>query len=271
MPRSPASPPPSRLPGTPPLPAPARRSAARGRPAGRPADETRERILNAAEALFADNGFDGTSVRDIARAVAVQTAAVSYHYPSKDALFDSVVSRRAQVMTEQRSSALVQMRLRCGERPVPLDALVRAYVQPFVESASHGDPGWRHYAALMGRLANSPRGTEVIARHYDGMARAYLQEFRRSLPGVAEATVVNGFSVMVAAMLALCANTGRPQRLLSEGAPNDAPLADAFEHLVGFLVSGFLALPAGGPGRARRGAAATAITAITAITDTTAH
>lgn len=268
MPRKPTALSVTRLPGTPPLPAPTRRTAARGRPAGRPADETRERILNAAEALFADNGFDGTSVRDIARAVALQTAAVSYHYPSKDELFDRVVSRRAGVMTEQRDRALAQLRLSCGPRPVPLDALVRAYVQPFVESASHGDPGWRHYAALMGRLANSPRGTEVIARHYDSMARAYLQEFRRSLPGVAEATVVNGFSFMVAAMLALCANTGRPQRLLSQGTLGDAPLVDAFEHLVGFLVSGFRALPASAPGRASRAAAPAAATA---STDTTAH
>ena len=264
------------LPETPPLPAATRAGATRGRPAGRHPDETRERILNAAEALFADNGFHGTSMRDVARAVAVQTAAVSYHYASKDDLFDSVVGRRATVMTAYRQTELDALRKAYGQRPVPLDRLVRTYVQPFVESASHGDPGWRHYAALMGRLANSPLGTEVIARHYDATARAYLREFTRSLPGVAEATVVNGFTFMVASMLALCSDTGRARRLLRRAPAGDAheghdgqlghdghdghnahdgQLHAAFEHLVGFLVAGFLALPAGMPARRRRAAA----------------
>ena len=243
-----------KLPNSPPVPAAKRVAALRGRPAGRAPEETRERILNAAEALFADNGFDGTSVRDVARTVGLQTAAVSYHYASKDDLFDGVISRRASVMTAHREQALAQLRAAAGTRPITLDKLVRAYVQPFVESASHGDPGWRHYAALMGRLANSALGTEVISRHYDRTARAYLQEFMKALPGVTQAAVVNGFSFMVAAMLALCADTGRSQRLLGSKAPGAAAheraLHAAFDHLVDFLVSGFGALPGR---RGRRG------------------
>ena len=253
---------PPKLPTLPPPPAakapasgPARRV---GRPAGRLPDETRERILNAAEALFANNGYNGTSMRDIARGSGLQTAAVAYHYPSKEGLFDSVVSRRAVAMTAHREDALAQLRVEAASaggadtpRPIALDRLVRAYLQPFVESASHGDPGWRHYAALMGRLANSTVGTEVISRHYDRMAQAYLHEFEVALPGVAKATVINGFTFMVASMLALCADSGRSQRLLGQKAQSPAihqrALRDAFGHLVDFLVAGFLALPAESP------------------------
>ena len=255
MPRNAPKPSTTALPDSAPLPAPKRRSAPRGRPAGRAPDETRERILNAAEELFADNGFHGTSMRDVARAVTLQTAAVSYHYPSKDELFDSVIRRRATVMTEHRERALERLRHAHGAKPVPLDQLVHAYVQPFVESASHGDPGWRHYAALMGRLANSTLGTEVIARHYDTTAQTYLREFMRSLPGVTEAAVVDGFTFMVASMLALCADTGRPQRLMRDRATKQRPSSAAFDHLVGFLVSGFLALPASAAARPGRAAA----------------
>jgi AcrR family transcriptional regulator len=220
--------------------APAKRA---GRPPGRHPDETRERILNVAEELFANNGYNGTSLRDVARAAELQTAAIGYHYPTKEELFDTVVRRRAAVMSEWRQRVLAQMRQQHGSAPIPLDQLVRAYVQPFYESASHGDAGWRHYAVLMGRLANSPLGTEVIARHYDATASEYLDEFMRSLPGVAQPAVIDGFTFMVASMLALCAGTGRAQRLAgARGAAR--PLNEPFSNLVTFLVSGFIALPA---------------------------
>jgi AcrR family transcriptional regulator len=221
-----------------------------GRPPGRHPDETRERILNVAEALFAHNGYNGTSLRDVARAAELQTAAIGYHYPSKEELFDMVVRRRAVVMSEWRQRVLADMRQRHGAAPIALDELVRAYVQPFYESASHGDAGWRYYAALMGRLANSPLGTEVIARHYDATAREYISEFMRSLPGVAQTAVVDGFTFMVASMLSLCAGTGRAQGLAGAGAVR-RPLNEPFSNLVTFLVSGFLALPAETPKRGR--------------------
>jgi AcrR family transcriptional regulator len=200
-----------------------------GRPPGRHPDVTRERILDVAEELFANNGYNGTSLRDVARSAELQTAAIGYHYPTKEELFDTVIRRRAAVMTEWRQRVLAEMRQRHGDAAIPLDELVRAYVQPFYESANHGDAGWRHYAALMGRLANSPMGTEVIARHYDATAGEYIDEFLRSLPGVAQPSVIDG--------------TGRAQRLA--GARGDGrPLNEPFSNLVTFLVSGFIALPA---------------------------
>lgn len=226
------------------VPMPVRRasSSRAGRPVGRSPDETRERILNVAEELFARNGYNGSSVRDVARAADLQTAAIGYHYPTKEDLFDCVVRRRATVMTEWRQRALADMQARHGSAPIPLEELVHAYVQPFYESASHGDAGWRNYAALMGRLANSSLGTEIIGRHYDAMAREYLDELKRSLPGVSEAAVIDGFTFLVASMLALCADTGRSRRLSSQG--GDArSLTEPFGNLVSFLVAGFRALP----------------------------
>lgn len=231
------------LSANPPLPERAAGPAKRaGRPPGRHPDQTREHILDVAEALFAHNGYDGTSLRDVARAAALQTAAIGYHYPSKPELFDTVVRRRAEVMSAWRQRMLQDMLREHGKRAVPLEPLVRAYMQPFFESASHGDPGWRHYAALMGRLANSALGTEVIARHYDATARAYLQAFFRALPGVAQADVIDGFTFMVASMLALCADTGRAQKLAGKPA-RARPLSEHFGSLLTFLVAGFEALP----------------------------
>ena len=72
--------------------------------------ETRARILDAAERLFAQGGFDGASMRDIAMAADVPVALVNFHGGAKEALFETVVARRA---------------VDGGERVAPLGPLAR--------------------------------------------------------------------------------------------------------------------------------------------------
>jgi AcrR family transcriptional regulator len=58
-----------------------------------PATQTRERILDVAEALFAERGFAGTSVRDIASAAGLTAASLYNHFEGKEALYDAVLER----------------------------------------------------------------------------------------------------------------------------------------------------------------------------------
>jgi len=211
-----------------------------GRPKGTQSAQTRERILNAAEHLFADGGYDGTSIRDVAAEAGLQIHSIGYHFGPKEALFDAVVARRAEIMTRLRRASLEAARRKAGTQTIPVEDLVRAYVEPFIKSASHGDPGWRNYAALMGRLANSPLGTEIIARHYDETARDYIKELNRSLPSADLEDVVEGFSAMVAAMLGICSATGRPERLSGRTRPRSPE--SSFDTLVRFHTAGLLAL-----------------------------
>lgn len=52
---------------------------------------TKEKILDAALELFSRQGYDGASVRDIARAVGIRESSLYNHFPSKRALFDGIV------------------------------------------------------------------------------------------------------------------------------------------------------------------------------------
>jgi AcrR family transcriptional regulator len=215
-----------------------------GRPKGGSAEVTRERILDAAEALFADGGYEGTSIRDIAERAAIGLAVVGYHFGPKEALFDAVIARRAGIMNDQRYHALRAARREAGDQPIAVEALIRGYVAPFIEYARQGDEGWRNYAVLMGRLANSPRGTEVIAKHYDPTARALIDELIRTLPHADRAALVEGFMTMVSAMLFICASTGR-LRVLAAAFDSTTDDTAIFENLVAFNAAGFRALNGG--------------------------
>jgi AcrR family transcriptional regulator len=62
-----------------------------GRPSAKEARDTRQEILDAALELFAEKGFFGTSMREIARAVGVRESAIYHHFANKDALLDALL------------------------------------------------------------------------------------------------------------------------------------------------------------------------------------
>jgi AcrR family transcriptional regulator len=213
-----------------------------GRPTGRDSQQTRLAILDTAEAQFSERGYEGTSIREIATGCQVQAAAIGYHYASKMDLFNAVVDRRALIINEARSRALDQELALAKGCALPIETLVTQYVTPLLDATSHGDPGWRNFASLMGRLANSPRGTEMINQHYSDVAGRYMAEFQRALPAMPPERLADGFLYMVSAMLFVCADTGRWEAMLGDDAQSRRDSAAILSDLVPFVAGGFKAL-----------------------------
>src|SRR3954471_6891345 len=86
-------------------PRPTRARAIAPPPDARAAD-TKARMLDAAEALFMEHGFEATSMRAITAAAAVNLAAVNYHFGSKEELFEAVLTRRLDPMNQHRIGLL---------------------------------------------------------------------------------------------------------------------------------------------------------------------
>lgn len=68
----------------------------------RPSEVTRDRILKAAERLFAEYGYDGTSIRAIVAKARVNQAAINYHFEGKDGLYREVLSSAFRALTEDQ-------------------------------------------------------------------------------------------------------------------------------------------------------------------------
>jgi AcrR family transcriptional regulator len=90
--------------------------------------DTKTRILNAAEKLFGQNGFDATSLRDITTEAGVNLAAVNYHFQTKESLIDALIERRLGPITQHR----FQMLAAAGPSPT-LEQIIRAFLAPILQ------------------------------------------------------------------------------------------------------------------------------------------
>src|SRR3979411_1779711 len=92
-------------------------------------DGTRERILRTAERLFAERGFSGVSVRELAAAAQVNIASIGYHFNNKEGLLSEVYRRHCEPMIEER------LRLHPPSPPLHGKARVAAIIEAFIRPA----------------------------------------------------------------------------------------------------------------------------------------
>ncbi|MDP0500287.1 MAG: TetR family transcriptional regulator [Verrucomicrobiota bacterium JB022] len=96
--------------------------------------DTKENILQAAESLFAERGFNGTSVRDITDRAGANVAAVNYHFGSKHDLFVELMRRHVEPINRLRLSYLEERRERSGGLPLTVQQIFEAFFEPMGET-----------------------------------------------------------------------------------------------------------------------------------------
>ena len=110
--------------------------------------DTKKRILDAAERIFSQDGFDAASLRTITAAAQVNLAAVNYHFQSKEALLSAVVERRAKPINDRRLELLEGI----AGRRTP-ERILEAFLHPVMERS---DVDISAFRPLMARLHNAP-------------------------------------------------------------------------------------------------------------------
>jgi AcrR family transcriptional regulator len=96
----------------------------------RPSDITRERIMKAAERLFAERGYDATSIRAIVAKARVNQAAINYHFDGKDGLYREVLRAAFRALTEQQLDHADEMK--AMSREAALAEFVRRQLRPLL-------------------------------------------------------------------------------------------------------------------------------------------
>ena len=195
--------------------------------------QTRERVLDAAELLFAERGFEGASIRDIAARAGVQAALVQHHGRGKEALFHTVVARRAEELAAARKAALQALSDRSDITPRDL---LGAFVLPFLDKVRGGGPQWAAYGRLIAYVSADARWRPISEACFDPTAELFLAAFIRLLHGTPRHRLAAAFVFSVSSMLAVAASQWRIEALAgqSDGVDPTATLLD-------FCAAGFVA------------------------------
>jgi AcrR family transcriptional regulator len=220
----------------------------------------REAILAAAEELFATNGFNAVSVRDIAQAAGANPGSVTYHFKTKDGLLLEIYQRHCAPMNIRRSELLAAA-TRVRDLQDRLEAIVRAYVAPAFASGSDLAGGGARFTRL--RAVMSAEGNEVarriIAQTFDDTSHAFIDAIRDCVPHIPRTEIVWRSHFLLGALYYSLVTPERVTRL-SRGEADGGDAASAIEQLVQATVAAMKAPALDRPGPAQRRAVASSKT-----------
>jgi AcrR family transcriptional regulator len=145
---------------------------------------TKERLLDVAEALFMEHGFEATTLRAITAAARVNLAAVNYHFGSKEVLFQAVLTRRLDPMNQARVALLARFERETAPEPVPCDRILSAMFIPALELARDPQRGGKDFLRLLGRAYADPAPfiRRFLSEQYAAMIARFKAAFGRALP-----------------------------------------------------------------------------------------
>ena len=145
---------------------------------------TKDRILDAAESLFMEHGFEATSLRSITAAAAVNLAAVNYHFGSKEELFQAVLTRRLDPMNQERLDLLTELERATAPRPVACEQILSAMFVPALKLARDRKRGGKDFLRLLGRAYADPAPfiRHFLSGQYAVMIARFKAAFARALP-----------------------------------------------------------------------------------------
>lgn len=197
--------------------------------------DTKDRILDAAELLFARHGVASTSLRSITQTADVNGAAIHYHFGSKAELVESLIQRRIAPLNELRMKRLEELEKASVDTPVAIEALLSAFLNPVVETRTEFKSREPQLAGLFAWLRFEP-GADFARIHDEfNEVRGRFAAAVATACGdieIAEADERLGYAVGATFHLL--------HGVAQEGDSDDA-IAASFERLMRFLAAGFQA------------------------------
>ena len=206
---------------------------------------TKDQILDVAERLFSEMGFEATSLRALTQEAGVNLAAVNYHFKSKNGLIEALFERRLAPMNLERLTRLRALQTHYRQQPLPLHELIRAFVQPALELASDKQHGGEQFMRLLGRSYTEP--SELLKRSvrslYGDVIKEFKPAFADALPFLDSSDLYWRLHFMVGA-LAYCMSGADLVRLISSSRL-DGPIdmLAMTDRLVDFLQAGLESRP----------------------------
>jgi AcrR family transcriptional regulator len=197
--------------------------------------DTKGKILDAAEELFADVGYDAVSVRDVAKRAKLLLGIISYHYRTKELMFEEVIARRAEELNSRRREAL-------GRLVDPtLEEILHAFLHPYLDLMSTGGAGWHSYGRLIAQIGQSERWAKLSGKHFSRLGHVVIDLLMKAEPRLTRAMAVHGYVHLVSVMFGVFAASGLLD-IFSDGLLHSADIAETYDSMIQFGAGGLRSL-----------------------------
>src|SRR5437879_8173243 len=152
--------------------------------------DTRSRILDVAEELFSEQGFDRVSIRDITKKARVNLAAINYHFGSKEDLIAAIFEREFVPVNEARLAALDAVQ-HSGKKDAKLEDILEAFVRPTVRCSIGKPKGEKAFSKLFGRCLSepSPEIEALLKRQFEPLVGRMDSALKKALPQLSRSEI----------------------------------------------------------------------------------
>ncbi len=202
--------------------------------------DTHDRLLDAAEQLFAEHGIAATSLRAITSGASANLASVHYHFGSKEALVEAVFARRLEPLNRERCRLLDAEEAAAAGAP-SIEAIVNAFVAPAMRLAYDPAGGGENFMLLIGRLYSEPGDLGYnITEQFAEVFQRFTSALGRGLPHLSRTDLLWRFFFMVGCIsMPLMGRHIIPRRTGGLCDPSD--IENNIRRLVAFLAAGLRA------------------------------
>jgi AcrR family transcriptional regulator len=200
---------------------------------------TKQRLIEAAEMLFADEGFDRVSVRDITNKAGANVAAVNYHFGSREGLVAVVMARYINPVTEERIARLEALERRAAGKPLAIEEILEAFIRPFTTQVRRSELSEKLFFKLMGRMFGQ-QGCELpplVENLFITMATRFHKAFAKALPGLPADEIWWRMHLMSGSMIHTMAHSDKVQRM-SGGEAGNPTTEQTLSRFIRFAAAG---------------------------------
>lgn len=212
--------------------------------------ETKQRLLDAAEGVLAEQGFEAASLRAITSAAEANLASVNYHFGSKERLMQAVIRRRLGPVNEERLALLEACEREARPGAPPVDRIAFALIAPMVRALAGPGRDFRTFGRIVGGLYLDPRerAGRMLVPELTLMFERFVGALHRALPEIPRAELGWRVFFAVGSVVHYVA-AGGLLRAISGGVCEPADVEQDIGRLVRFAAAGLCTKGPSGPRR----------------------
>ena len=201
-------------------------------------EDSREKLLRAAEHLFGGAGYEAVSIRELAAEAGVNTALIAYYFGSKEGLFTAAYQALAEPINRERIAALDRL---AGANSSTLEDVLEAWIRPVFR---HDAGQARHMFIRVSAFLSDqklPLFERLVSSTHGAVNLRFLEALETCLPNVSRPTLLWRLYYLIGMLSVATGTIPAGMKKLAAGAPLSNDSERGFRHMLAFALAGFRA------------------------------